>query len=398
MQVKTLDPLSQQALEEIGLEWHTDTDNSPYISQDLVVVSQKEADAYYEACNELYEMFVETGQVIIDEGRFFELDIPNSIVPLIKQSWENEVHWHIYGRFDLAGGLDGKPIKLLEFNADTPTMLYESAVVQWALLKYNGYDADLQFNNIHESLTENFKRLVTLDEDTSAFENMYEGWKILFSSIKGSSEEERTTKFLEDAARSAGFETNFAYIDEVQFDKDRGVFFGGVNYEYLFKLVPWENIAIDEPELAVIMQTMMENQNTIFLNPAYTLLFQSKRFLKVLWDRYPNHPLLLQTSYEPLSNKKQVKKVAFGREGANVAILGANGQVLKQSEGVYGNHKPIYQEYYELNKDGEFYYQPNVFFAYEACGLGFRKGGLILDNFSKFASHIIRWNANPLWV
>ncbi|CCB80145.1 similarity with glutathionylspermidine synthase, group 2 [Helicobacter bizzozeronii CIII-1] len=138
MQVKTLDPLSQQALEEIGLDWHTDTDNSPYISQDLVIVSQSEADAYYEACNELYEMFVETAQEIIEHDRFFELDIPNSIVPLIKQSWENEVHWHIYGRFDLAGGLDGKPIKLLEFNADTPTMLYESAVdamgvtqIQW---------------------------------------------------------------------------------------------------------------------------------------------------------------------------------------------------------------------------------------------------------------------------
>lgn len=48
---------------------------------------------------------------------------------MIKQSFEEEVHWHIYGCFDLAGGLDGKPIKLLEFNADTPTMLYETALI-----------------------------------------------------------------------------------------------------------------------------------------------------------------------------------------------------------------------------------------------------------------------------
>ena len=44
-----------------------------------------------------------------------------NLVEIIKNSWENDVHWHLYGRFDLAGGIDGKPIKLIELNADTPT-------------------------------------------------------------------------------------------------------------------------------------------------------------------------------------------------------------------------------------------------------------------------------------
>jgi len=29
---------------------------------------------------------------------------------------------------------DGKPIKLPECNADTPTALFESAIIQWAIL------------------------------------------------------------------------------------------------------------------------------------------------------------------------------------------------------------------------------------------------------------------------
>ncbi|EQD89334.1 glutathionylspermidine synthase family protein [Helicobacter pylori SouthAfrica50] len=182
----------------------------------------------------------------------------------------------------------------------------------------------------------------------------------------------------------------FSYIDEVEFNTEEGVFKNGLNYEFLFKLIPWENIAIDEPELALLMQSMMENKNTIFLNPAYTILFQSKRFLKLLWDRYPNHPLLLETSYEPLANKKQIKKVAFGREGANSEIFEASMQSLLKTDGVYSNHKPIYQEFYELNSHNGLYYQPNVFFAYESCALGFRKGGLILDNFSKFVSHMLK--------
>ncbi|PAF41632.1 glutathionylspermidine synthase family protein [Helicobacter sp. 11S02596-1] len=389
MEIIPLKPLDKARLEEIGLDWHTDPDNTPYIENEMVVISQKEADAYYEACNELYDMYVKTAEYAIENDLFFELDIPNVLVPMIKQSWEEEIHWHLYGRFDLAGGLDGRPIKLLEFNADTPTMLYETSVVQWAMLKYNGYDSNLQFNNLYEAIGENFKRMITLGEDTSDFEAIYEGWKILFSSVKGNSEEERTTRFLQEIARSAGFETSFCFIDEVVFSPDEGAFAQGENYEFLFKLLPWENIAIDEPELALIMQSMMENKNTIFLNPAYTLLFQSKRFLKLLWDMFPNHPLLLETSYEPLKGKQQVKKTAFGREGANIEILEPSLNVIAKNDGIYHNHKPVYQEFYALNQHGDFYYQPNVFYAYESCGLGFRKGGLIMDNYSKFVSHMI---------
>jgi len=48
------------------------------------------------------------------------------------------------------------------------------------------------------------------------------------------------------------------------------------------------------------------------------------------------------------------------------------------------------EKYVELPKDAEgAKYQAGVFFAYEACGLGFRKGGEIMNNMSKFVSHVI---------
>jgi glutathionylspermidine synthase len=81
----------------------------------------------------------------------------------------------------------------------------------------------------------------------------------------------------------------------------------------------------------------------------------------------------------------------FGREGSNVKILDASGNVLEANDGPYGNFKPIYQEYVEFPKDikGNSY-QAGVFFAYEACGLGFRRGGKILNNMSKFVGHVLR--------
>ncbi|EAI8514014.1 glutathionylspermidine synthase family protein [Campylobacter upsaliensis] len=388
MEFLTLEKLEKNYLESIGFSWHTDEDGSDYLDNRFICVSKNEANAYYEAANELYDMFIAAAQNVIDNDRFDELGIPFNLIDAIKMSWENEVHWHLYGRFDFAGGLDGKPIKLIEFNADTPTSLFESAILQWAMLKQNNLDEHLQFNSIYESLMDNFKRLITLDESVEEFEEHYRGWKILFSSVAGNKEEDLTTKLLAHIAKDAGFECDFAYVDEVEFGEE-GIFKNGVNYEYWFKLIPWEEIAIEEGELAMLLTQIMRNQKAIILNPAYTLLFQSKGILKILWELYPNHPLLLESSYEPLQGKDFVRKPMFGREGANISIV-KDDVKLQENIGPYGNNKMIYQQYYELNSNENEYYQAGVFFAYEGCGLGFRKGGLIIDNASKFVGHIIK--------
>jgi glutathionylspermidine synthase len=385
------EPLEVSYLESLGFVWHTDSDESSYVSDELVVISEAEAEAYYEAANKLYDMFVEAGEYVIENDLFHEIGIPFNLVDSIKESWENDVHWHLYGRFDLAGGIDGKPIKLLEFNADTPTALFETAIIQWAMLKQNQMDETAQFNGVYEALLDNFKRLVTLEEDVSDFETRYEGWKFLFTSIRGNAEEENTVRLLQHIASEAGYETAFAYIDEVEFDGQEGIFFNDENYELWFKLIPWEDIALEESELAMLLTQIIKNQKAIIFNPAYTLLFQSKGLLKILWDLYPGHPLLLESSFEPIEGQKQVKKPIFGREGGNVSILDENAQELESAEGEYANHKMLYQAYTELatDKEGESY-QAGLFYAYEACGLGFRKGGKILDNMSKFVGHIVK--------
>lgn len=390
MKLKKIEPLDNGYLESIGFGWHTDLDGSRYISNELVSITQDEAEAFYEATNELYDMYVAAAEYVINNDLFHELGIPFNLVDIIKSSWENDVHWHLYGRFDLAGGIDGKPIKLIEFNADTPTSLFETAIIQWAMLKFNNLNEASQFNDVYEALVENFKRLITLEEDTSAFDEYYEGWKILFSSIAGSSEDENTTRLLEAAARDAGFECDFAFASEVSFDDENGIFWNGQNWEYWFKLIPWEMIAIDESDLALIIKNIIKNQKAIILNPAYTLLFQSKGIMKILWDLYPNHPLLLESSFEPLNGKKQVKKPFLAREGANVSIINSDGSIEIQNDGEYANGKFLYQEFADFAKDEKGNsYQAGMFFAFEGCALGFRKGKDIIDNYSKFVGHII---------
>jgi glutathionylspermidine synthase len=388
---KKVSPLDNNILESLNLAWHTDEDGTNYISDELVIVKDSEAEALYKAANEIYDMFVEAGEYVLENNLLDSLSIPFNLHEIVKSSWESDVHWHLYGRFDFAGGVNGLPIKLIEFNADTPTSLYESAIIQWAILKHNNLEEKKQFNNIYEALKDNFKRLITMNNDIDKFEEYYDGWKILFSSYEGIAEEEITVKFLEQIAKDAGFQTDFEYLENVGFSDENGICNkNDENFEYWFKLFPWEDIAIQEGDLSHILTNIITDKSAIILNPAYTLMFQSKAMLKILYDLFPDSPYLLECSFKPLPNKKQVQKRVFGREGANITIFDSSNNIVKSTDGEYDHYKSIYQEYasYPKDKDGNIY-QAGVFFAYEACGLGFRKGDEILDNSSKFVGHIV---------
>jgi glutathionylspermidine synthase len=389
LKIKSVKKINSSILESFGFHWHTDPDGSNYIADEVVSISESEAENYYKAVNELYDMFAKAGDYIIENDLFHEVGIPFNLVPMIKFSWENDPHWHLYGRFDLAGGIDGKPIKLIEFNSDTPTGLFETSVIQWAILKYNNLE-DRQFNNVYNAISDNFKRLITLEEDISKFKENYRGWKILFSSYAGNLEEEESVKLLQKMANDAGFITDFEYLDKVKFSEE-GIFNSREEeFQYWFKLYPWENIGFDEPNLTTLLEQIILDRRAIVLNPPYTLLFQSKAIMKILWDLFPNSPYLLETSFEPLKEKKYIEKKVFGREGANTKIISEKGEVLSETDGEYENYKSIYQEFVEFPQDiNGNRYQAGVFFAFEGCGLSFRRGGEILDNYSKFVGHII---------
>ncbi len=372
------------------MSWHTDVDGTPYIDSELVVVSEAEAEAYYAAANTLYDMFVEAGQYVLDHELLPMLGIPANLESLIRTSWEDD-DWHVYGRFDLAGGLDGAPIRLIEFNADTPTGLFETAIVQWALLKANGMDEARQFNNVYAMIRDNFKRLITDAHGLERFVEFYRGERLLFSSVRGAPEDEQTVRLLQAMARDAGYATDFCFFDEAGFVPTEGIFNAAdERCEFWFKLWPWEILATEEPELVDILTQIMAGRRGLLVNPAYTLLFQSKGLLPILSKLFPDSPYLLPASREPLSGQPQIEKPLFGREGANMRIFSADGEVSLQTDGPYGDWPVMYQQFIDLPRDSRSHrYQAGVFYAWEACGLGFRRGGRIIDNLSKFVGHVV---------
>ena len=388
IKLKNLAEHPERALQKLGWNWMLGADTVPYVVNDVVVVNEVEANQYYDAATTLYDMFVEAGQYAIDHLLFKDMGIPENLIEMIRLSWEDDRQIHLYGRFDLAGGIAGEPIKLIEFNADTATCVPETAVVQWAHLRMNGLDESGQFNTLYETLVGQFRFLKEENSDLTP--------SILFTTMQGYPEDDANVAVLAEAAKEAGFDVDFAFIENVEFSDGEGIFKqetasgNFVRFDFWFKLVPWEYIGNDEPELTTLLTSIVRNRKAIILNPAYTLLFQSKYILKVLWDLFPYHPLLLQTERYPITHKKSVSKVLFGREGANVSILEKGGDALETQDGAYGDQPRIYQEYVTFPTDGEGRsYQAGVFIADEPCALGFRRGGKILNNTAQFVGHIV---------
>jgi len=364
---QTIQPIPTEYLERVGFSWHRDVTQDYIVQERLLVLTQVEADAYLEAADEIYKMYETAAAYVIQNSLFDALDIPKHLVASIKKSWSEERENHLYGRFDLSGGLDGKAIKLIEFNADTPTLLVESALVQWMQLAFNGCSDTKQCNRIYEAISKKFKKIAQSKKGDFS--------KFLFSSTESSEEEIQTVKLLESMAKDSGLLTKFCTLENISFDAKSVLDENDNSFDFFFKLFPWEEMEAFESSL-----------ETALLNPAFTLLYQSKGMLAILWQLFPDSPYLLETAFTPLKCK-YVKKQMFGREGANIDIV-ENEQVLKTTEGVYDAYRSIYQEYVAFVQDKkQNYYQAGVFYSDGACGVGFRRGAEILDNMSQFIGH-----------
>ena len=98
--------------------------------------------------------------------------------------------------------------------------------------------------------------------------------------------------------------------------------------------------------------------------PLWTLIPASKAILPVLCKLYPNHPFLLQTTFEvtpEMEKNGYVAKPVTGRGGSNIILYDRRGSVLQQKSGKWTNDSYVYQELCLLPKYDEVSVQVNCF-------------------------------------
>jgi glutathionylspermidine synthase len=319
-------------------------------------------------------------RTIDDEDSFRRLKIPEAFWPLIAESWHRDESG-LYGRLDLS--FDGRgPAKLLEYNADTPTSIFEAAVFQWTWLEQAierriiPARAD-QFNSIHERLIEGWTKLGR-------------GRHLHLAGMTGDSEDAGTLAYLEDTASQAGLATTLIDIEEIGWREVGGGFVDleGRDIALAFKLYPWEWM-FHEAFGAKLLEAP-----TRWIEPPWKAILSNKGMLPLLWEMFRGHPNLLPAYFEDDPKAASlggsfVRKPLFSREGANVTLV--SGAAVVRQDGPYGAEGFIRQAYAPLPNFANSYPVLGSWLVDHApCGLSIREDeNPITGNGSRFLPHAI---------
>src|SRR5262249_13882754 len=144
-------------------------------------------------------------RAVADEQILRRLAIPVAYWNWLAASWKRDDP-SLYGRFDLRYDGNG-PAKLLEYNADTPTAVFETAVFQWLWLQgaikrlIVPKQAD-QYNSLHETLIEGWRAIGR-------------GRRLHLAGTIGDPEDRGTLAYLEDCARQAGLATGVLAMEDI---------------------------------------------------------------------------------------------------------------------------------------------------------------------------------------
>jgi len=360
----------KEKVEELGFAYHTIDgtywDESAYYEFNLKQIEELE-----NATAEIWDMYIQAVDYVIENNLFDMFKIPAFMHKHIIDSWENDVP-AIYGRFDFSYDGISAP-KLLEFNGDTPTSLFETGVIQWNWLE-DVFPKKDQFNSVHEKLIEYWKVLKP---------DLHIG-KVHFASVGESVEDYTNTIYMMDTAKQAGLETEWMNIADIGWNGRTFTDNDENTIRNIFKLYPWEWLVHEE------FGSFIPQTDTIWIEPSWKLLMSSKAMLPILWSMFPNHPNLLECYFQPKNLVHYAKKPIYSREGNNVTLI-ENGRQLATTSGEYGDEGFIFQELKKLpDFRGNFPVIGSWIIGQEPAGIGIREcKSLITDNLSRFIPHII---------
>jgi glutathionylspermidine synthase len=320
-------PNWREKVEAEGFYFHT-IDGAPYWDESACYrFTLSEIDKLEAATEELHAMCLEAVAHVIRRNLFDKLRIPLRFAPLITASW-NARDPSMYGRLDVCFDGTGDP-KLLEYNADTPTSLLESSVIQWFWLKDVVPAAD-QFNSIHEKLMEYWQRTRPA------------AGPVHFVCAKDNLEDFGNTEYVRDVAHQAGCDTQRLFVNEIGWNTATQQFVDLANapMHVVFKLYPWEWLFAEE------FGQHLAQAGWRLIEPPWKAVLSNKGILPLLWDMFPYHKNLLPAYFDRRFIDEYVRKPFFSREGANVTVY-HRGTVTEQP-GTYGREGYVYQEYAPL--------------------------------------------------
>eukprot|EP00759_Apiculatamorpha_spiralis_P046497 PhF_6_TR42846/c0_g1_i2/m.64888 len=340
----------------VGINWDSfGFVSEPYWSRNAIYrVDAEAAIVLRNATYELHSMCLEVVDEVVNRPDLLRrLHIPEHAWSMIKTSWDAKDP-DVLGRFDFAiDKATGLP-KLLEYNADTPTTLIESGVMQ------RNWVTGWQFNILHEMMTSVLESLAKSKQKVCfAYQHLGDPHE--------RNEEQDTITYVsklydEQATAIGGQHSNVVDIEcmEAQNGQNGGriaCFVDGLergDVDLLWKLYPWEWLVSEEFGYELCGVGAMHNTppNVAVCEPAWKMILSNKGLLPLLWERYPNHPYLVEAYFDqPLDFRTNdvvpwVIKPLFGREAIGIRKGNVKSNVEDPPVDIYGGS--VYQRYVDV--------------------------------------------------
>ncbi len=335
-------------------------------------VSETALDELETATNELHGLFMHATDYVLEHDELLEkFNLPRAILPRIRQSWDNRLNQLITSRFDFS--ISERGLKVYEYNCDSASCYMECGKVQGKWGKHFGAKRG---RDAGEDL---FNELVKAWRNSDA-ENMVHILK------DDDPEENYHALFMADAIESAGLQVRL--VDGLQglvWDNQGHIRdLEGNVVRWVWKTWAWET-ALDqiraeceaddamseyEPRWQIgghprLVDVLLRREVMVY-EPLWTLIPSNKAILPVLWSLFPNHPLLLNSSFELTDDLRQtgyVAKPIVGRCGYNIQLVDDQDEVLDETSGQFGARDTIYQQLFPLPYVGDYFTQVSTFTA-----------------------------------
>lgn len=322
---------------------------------------------------------------------FDALKIPVPLRPLltVKQNL-----FSYFARMDLID--DGKNVKLLEVNSDTPVGMVEASIGNRIICSEHG----IQSPNFLEASAKSSWNMILDEFHIPNYEVIY------FASYEWHKEDTQTVHWMMN--KCPHFYKEYVDIESVIVDEE-GVFTQeGKPIRYLYRLYPLEFLL--EETFGEQMIYHLQNNAIQFINPPASFLTQVKSFYAWIWKQFEENTEVfseeekemiqkhfLPTYFSPerfvKNNNSYVAKPIFGREGGGIEIISSNNESIKDETEYYASQTKVYQMYHEMPNvtvgtwDGPYTGKMLVgshLIGGKPCGLFLRAGEKITGNLSMF--------------
>lgn len=359
-----IDPAPRDVIAENHEDGMFYDDDRDYWQENIVyALSCDEEESLRRATLDVHSMMLTAVEHILSTPRLrAATGLSEHAMSLAEVSWRRHEP-SMYGRLDFIQDELGQ-WRFMEYNADTPTGMIESVLIQPRFLENNGQV------NVHHTFWALVQRLAWLKERTgeanpvlhlaalNESELIDPGTGDAYYSDPNMGEDINNARVIGRAAREAGWSTVETLIEELVVENGQLFDPDGRRIHHIYKIYPWEDLSEDRGADGDLLMTQdVYDSVSTWLEPAWKMIASNKVLLVALWELFPHHHNLIRTRMSRGDMMNYVKKPIFGREGDGITVYAPSYDVKESyTEGritpITRDEDYVYQEFIDTPSFG----------------------------------------------